>query len=140
MVSCLRFDALQFSATVQRRSLRLIGNLSAMCYEEKLAKLGLQSLEDRRVRGDQIETFKYLHGYNDTDPHRLFSFVRDRHAKDTRSYASDNLVPEKTNLNIRKYFYANRVIGVWNDLPAEVKDSVSVNSFKNNYDIYIGLI
>ena len=125
---------------VQRRSLRLIGNLKATSYDDKLKELGLQSLEDRRIRGDQIETFKYLHGYNDADPHRLFTFVRDRHAKDTRSYASNNLVPEKTSLNIRKYFYSNRVIGTWNDLPAEVKESVSINSFKNNYDRHINFV
>jgi len=124
---------------VQKRCMRLICNLGEKNYEEKLKELGLQTLEERRLRGDLIETYKYMHGYNDTDPNDLFNFVRDRHSKDTRSYANDNLVPEKTNLNIRKYFYSNRVTGTWNDLPTEIKESVSVNTFKNNYDMYIGL-
>ena len=67
----------------------------------------------------------------------LFSFVRERHSKDTRSHADDHLVPEKANLNIRKYFFSNRVTMAWNSLPGEVKEAVSVNAFKNKYDNHI---
>ena len=37
---------------VQKRALRMISNLGNMNYEEKLKTLGIQSLEDRRLRGD----------------------------------------------------------------------------------------
>ena len=107
-----------------------------MPYEERLKELGLQSLEDRRERGDQIECFKYLNGHNDINPDRLFSFIRDRHDKFTRSYADNNLVCEKTSLNIRKFFFTNRVTGAWNSLPREVREATSVNMFKNRYDEY----
>ena len=117
----------------------MISDLGNMSYEEKLQKLGLQTLEDRRLRGDCIETFKYLNGYNDVDLYGLFSFVRDRHDKCTRSHENNNLVAEKTHLNVRKYFFTNRVTSAWNDLPIEVKQAQSVNSFKNEYDKYVGI-
>ena len=117
----------------------MIGELSGMRYEDKLSEIGLQTLEDRRLRGDCIETFKYLNGYNDVDPNRLFAFVRDRHDKDTRAHANNCLVAEKTRLDIRKYFFTNRVTSIWNDLPTEVKEAESVNAFKNVYDMYVGI-
>ena len=84
-----------------------------------------------------IDTFKYLGGYYDVDPHQLFTFVKDRHNKDTRSRANNCLVPEKTTLNIRKHFFTNRITETWNNLPSHVKDATSVNNFKNRYDEYV---
>ena len=114
----------------------MISDIGSLTYEEKLKKLNIQSLENRRRRGDCIETFKYLNGFNNVDV-QLFSFVRERHNKDTRSHANDYLVPEKANLNIRKYFFTNGVTAAWNDLPNAVKEAPSVNAFKNRYDKYI---
>ena len=47
---------------VQRRGTKLIPSLAALTYEERLKRLNLTSLEDRRRRGDMIETFKILKG------------------------------------------------------------------------------
>ena len=121
---------------VQKRCLRMISDLGKMPYEDKLKIVGLQSLEDRRLRGDLIETFKYLNGFNDVDPAELFSFVRDRHAKETRAFENNDLIAEKTTLDIRKFFFTNRVTSAWNSLPNEVKLAPSVNTFKNRYDEY----
>ena len=112
----------------------MINDLGGVPYNEKLKILGLQSLEDRRIRGDLIDTFKYLNGFYDVDTNGLFSFVRDRHSKDTRSSANDHLISEKTSLNIRKNFFNNFVTNAWNMLPSFVKSAPSVNSFKNQYD------
>ena len=85
---------------VQKRSLRMIGALGGLSYEEKLKKVNIQSLECRRVRGDMIELYKYLNGFNDVECGELFSFVKDRHNKETRSRSENRLVPEKTRLDI----------------------------------------
>ena len=37
-----------------------------------------------------------------------------------------------------KNFFSQRVVNDWNALPVSVVDSDSVNSFKNNYDKYVG--
>ena len=38
-----------------------------LTYEERLKKCGLPTLDTRRLRGDQIEVFKILNGYENID-------------------------------------------------------------------------
>ena len=47
---------------VQRRATKLIPSIRHMSYPERLQATKLYSLEQRRVRGDMIETFKILNG------------------------------------------------------------------------------
>ena len=127
---------------VQKRCLRMISDkrtTKRLSYEDRLEMHKIQSLECRRLRGDLLETFKYLNGFNDVDPGRLFSFVRERHSMETRSFTDNHLVNEKSSLNIRKFFFSNRVTHSWNSLPIDVRCAPSVNSFKNQYDKFIGL-
>ena len=37
-------------------------------------------------------------------------------------------------LDVRKFSFANRVVGLWNSLPEEVVSTCSVNAFKNRLD------
>ena len=92
-----------------------------LSYVKKLDRLGLQSLEERRKRGDLIDTFKYLNAFNDTNPFQICSCVQTRYEKPTRSFTENKLVPEKTSLNVRKNFFTNRVVDDWNALPHEIR-------------------
>ena len=58
---------------VQRRAIRMTSGLKGKSYEEKLAEVGMQSLEDRRARGDAIQTWKIMSGYNDVYEGTWFS-------------------------------------------------------------------
>ena len=78
-----------------------------------------------------------LNGFNDVNCDELISFIRDRHTKETRQRSNNHLVPEKTRLDIRKYFFTNRVVEMWNDLPCEVREASSIKNFKNRYDEYL---
>ena len=48
---------------IQRRASKIILELRDLSYEERLKECGLTTLETRRLRGDQIEVFKILNGY-----------------------------------------------------------------------------
>ena len=55
----------------QRRTTKLVPELSTLSYPERLQKLKLPSLTYRRARGDMIETFKLTtdqHGYDKSLP------------------------------------------------------------------------
>ncbi len=52
--------------SVQRRMTKIIQGLRTLPYQERLRRLKLHSLE-RRVRGDLIEVYKWMKGYNKGD-------------------------------------------------------------------------
>jgi len=66
---------------IQHRFTRLIPSIKHMTYDERLAKLGLWSLEERKNRADLIETFKLVKGMTRV-PYKVFfkSTARPGHA------------------------------------------------------------
>ena len=51
---------------IQRRATK-IPELRDLSYESRLLQCGLTTLQTRRLRGDQIEVFKIVNGYEDVD-------------------------------------------------------------------------
>ena len=49
----------------------MISKLRNISYEMRLKECGLTTLETRRLRGDQIEVFKILNGYENIDRNML---------------------------------------------------------------------
>ena len=60
---------------IQRRATKLIPGLRDLTYDERLKECGLTTLETRRLRGEQIEVFKILNGYENIDSN-IFSKLR----------------------------------------------------------------
>ena len=52
---------------IQRRATKIIPQLRDLNYEDRMKECGLTTLETRRLRGDQIEVFKILNGYENID-------------------------------------------------------------------------
>ena len=61
---------------VQRRITKMVFGLEKLSYEEKLKKLNLTTLETRRLRGDLIEMFKIIKGFDNINYKIFFSVVR----------------------------------------------------------------
>ena len=52
---------------IQRRATKMIPELRDLSYKERLKECGLTTLETWRLRGDQIDVFKMLNGYDNID-------------------------------------------------------------------------
>ena len=98
--------------------------------KSRLLQCGLTTLETRRLRGDQIEVFKILNGYDDVDRNMFFKL---KEGSRTRGHKAA-LVKEQCRLDTRKYSFSQRVINEWNKLP---NDASSVNMFKNRINRYL---
>ena len=57
---------------VQRAATRWVPELRNLSYEDRLAKLGLPKLEERRTRGDMIMLYKCLTGREKIDLKDMF--------------------------------------------------------------------
>jgi len=75
--------------------------------------LGLQRLEERRMRSDLIETFKIVNRNMILIP----SYVFQLDEGDRRGY-DQKMFKKRFRINVRKYAFSNRVIDDWILLPA----------------------
>ena len=118
----------------------MVSGLSGKTYAEKLPELNIQSLEERRIRGDMIQTWKIIH-LEGLKCSQFFTLVRDNLLTNVTRFNTDPLiiVQQSANLEVRKNFFSLRVVEHWNALPTTVKNATSVNNFKNLYDNFIGL-
>ena len=118
---------------IQRRATKMIPELRDLSYESRLLQWGLTTLETRRLRGDQIEVFKIVNGYEDVDRNMFFKL---KEGSRTRGHKAV-LVKEQCRLDMTKYSFSQRVINEWNKLPNHCVNASSVNMFKNIIDIYL---
>ena len=97
-------------------------------YETRLKRLGIYSLERRRLRGDLIETFKILTGREHIDSSNFFELSETTSGLRGHSL---RLYKQRCCTTVRQCFFSSRVINSWNRLPQYVVEATSVNMFKN---------
>ena len=117
---------------VQKRAVNMIVGLRSSTYEGKLREVGLTTLRERRVRGDMIQVWKYLHKHNPGGD-KLFKMANAQHSRLSRyTYKPWNISRVIAKLEVRRNFFTSRVADKWNSL----QDAVDLNTFKNNYDAF----
>ena len=110
---------------------RQIPGLSSLSYPDRLKTLNIPTLKYRRIRGDMIEVYKILHEVYDP----LATIHLPRSTGPTRGH-NLKLFQQRSTKDIRKHYFTNRVVKVWNSLPDDVVNAPSVNSFKNRLDSF----
>ena len=107
--------------------------------------MGLTTLTERRERGDAIETFKVLNGFNKVDKEQWFNMEeedarptrRNTRIEEGKEHRRENVLKEEAaKLEVRRNFFVVRAAKTWNAIPDEVKEKKSINAFKNAYDAW----
>ena len=108
--------------------------MAGMMYEERLTRLGLFLLDFRRMRGDHIETYKILTGLGRIDAGRIFPMVGQSR---TRGH-SLRIQGRPFRTEVRRHFFTQRVMSLWNSLPQKVVDAKTLNVFNRWLDLALG--
>ena len=119
---------------VQRRAVGMVTNWRGRTYEDRLSEVGMTSLEDGRLRGDMIATYKILSGKDKVDPSLLFDLPAVGPGLRTRLTAGIHPICVRPRLDIRRNTFSQRVVSTWNSLPDSVKGVLTVDGFKMGYD------
>ncbi|PKU36306.1 reverse hypothetical protein [Limosa lapponica baueri] len=114
----------------QKRAMKMIRGLEHLSYEDRLRKLGLFSLEKRRLQGDLIAAFQYLKGAYKKAGEGLFI----RACSDRMIGNGFKLEKGRFGLDIRKKFFTMRMVRHWNRFLREVVDAPSLEVFKARLD------
>ena len=127
---------------VQIRAVNMVSNIGKGSYSEKLAKLNLTTLEERRWRGDMIQTWRIMTGKDRVRVDTWFDLEVDRRregATTTRNASGLHAIrPRDYQHEERGFFFSNRVVTDYNSLPDYVKKATNINTFKNSLDIHRG--
>ena len=121
---------------VQRRATKIVPSLKNLSYEDRLKKLGLETLEYRRHRADLLEAYRIMNGTHQLDQScycsqcptkQMFSSTLSR---STRGHDRKLQIQEAT--GIRKHFFSTRVAKSWNNLSQKAVSSPSITAFKHH--------
>ena len=116
---------------VQRRATKLVPSLYDLPYDQRLLRLGLYPLKDRRQRGDMIMVYNLLTGRVDMDSGKLCQFHSGSHSTRSHNY---QLRGQTCKTEMRKNAFSQRIILPWNQLDHFTVAAPTIDSFKERYD------
>jgi len=115
---------------LQHRFIRMVPGLKNMPYEQRLIQLHLWTLEERRVRADLIEVYKMVNGTSGIHFDSFFEYDTDGR---TRGH-SKKLRKKRFNTDLRKYFFTDCIVNIWNALDERTVTAATLNSFKSGLE------
>ena len=123
---------IQMIEKVQHRATRMVPGLAKQRYEDRLKQMNLPSLAYRRLRGDVIEVYKYLHGIYNVDCTQILPCHKTA-GPVTRGH-SKKLEKRDCRGRLRANVLGYRIVNLWNSLPENVVSAESVNCLKGRFD------
>ena len=116
---------------IQRRMTKMISGIRNLDYKERLERLQLvHSLERRRLRGDLIEVYKWVRGFNKGDISKVL-IVSGPGGTRTNGFKLEKFRFRK---EIGKNWFTNRVVDEWNRLSGQVVSANTLQCFKKRLD------
>lgn len=112
---------------VQKRFTKRIPPLSHLSYPERLAAIGLEPLELRRLKADLTMYYKCINNLIALPSNIYFS--QQLYTSQTRSGGSRLIVPLCSTNAFRNDFFNRRLV-CWNNLPIDIVTAASLSSFK----------
>ena len=115
----------------------MIPRLRNKSYEERLNELILFSLSKRRLREDliHVEVFKLFYGF---DKININYYVTTDLTSTTRKNGFK--IIGKRRSNEAKHFFFNRIVNIWNPLPAQIVNSIKIESFKKKLNKHLASV
>ena len=112
--------------SVQRNFTKRLPGCALLNYKDRLQLLNMETLESRRLRQDLLMTYKILFGLVDVNANNFFTIANTGY--DTRGHHY-KLQANHSRVDVRKYFFAERVVHVWNSLALAATDITNLQAF-----------
>lgn len=125
-VACIEHVQEHFTRRVFKRC-----NWQILDYKERCVKLNIESLELRRARFDLVMVYKIINGLVDIECEQFFTFK----PCITRGH-SRKIFVEACRIDVRKYFFARRIVHLWNSLSEDLVCSPNITIFKSKLKSY----
>ena len=114
---------------IQRAATKMVPSIQDLPYEDRLKRLGLPTLQQRRERGDLIAIYRVSKGKDRVDNEYLFMWD----SRDTRGH-SMKLKKTACRRDVKKHSFPNRSIEIWNNLDETVVQARNIHEFKVKLD------
>ena len=116
---------------VQRRGTSKLRGLRGLKYQDRLKKIGLPTLEYRRLRADLIQVYRLFEGIDDLDIQTIFSLDT---GERTRHHPR-KIYKGRWKYVLKRDSFQCRVITQWNQLEYDTVMAPSLNAFKGRLNI-----
>ena len=105
---------------------KIIEGIRNFSYERRLKLLKLHSVERRRVKGDLIEVFEWLKGFDKRNIEKVVTLSSQDEIR-SNGFKLEKFILRK---KIGRIWFINRVVDGWNSLSQQVDNAQTIGSIK----------